>query len=274
MIPDFTFLNKTFSAYMLVATFGILLMLFFSYKTAKKQGLDEIHMLYLSLFSLIGVFFGMHLLYGIVNFKYIIHFFNHFFDNPSFGLFIDYIMVTFGGSVFYGGLIGGMLVAYIYIKKNKLDLRSYSDVAVLMVPLFHFFGRIGCFLSGCCYGIECDFGITYHYSAIEAANGVSRFPVQLLEALLNAAIFFVLWHLLRIGKAKGKLTLLYLLIYPTCRFILEFLRGDEYRGFVFGVLSTSQFISVILFILSVTALLVINKKEKQPAAKTQDQVQG
>ena len=83
-------------------------------------------------------------------------------------------------------------------------------------------------------------------SLVESANGVTRVPVQLYEAAFNLALFALLFILERKGALKGRLLALYLLTYPVGRFILEFWRGDEYRGYVFG-LSTSQFISIILF---------------------------
>ena len=67
MIPNFTFLGKTFSAYMFLALAGVLVMLYFAWRAAKSQGLDELHMLNLLLFSMIGVLVGSHMLYGITN---------------------------------------------------------------------------------------------------------------------------------------------------------------------------------------------------------------
>ena len=125
----------------------------------------------------------------------------------------------------------------------------------MMIPLFHFFGRLGCFTAGCCYGVEWEHGIVYEHSILESANHVARFPVQLVEAVLNLMLFFLLFYLYKRGKATHKILLLYLLIYPVYRFILEFFRGDTYRGFV-GFMSTSQFISVILFTISAVVLIV------------------
>ena len=155
-------------------------------------------------------------------------------------------------------VIGGMLAVYIYLKKKKLPMNIFTDIATIIIPLFHFFGRIGCFLVGCCYGVESDIGFTYHHSLIESANHVNRFPIQLVEAVYNLGLFFLLYYLLKNNKLKGKLLGLYLIIYPIGRFIFEFFRGDEYRGFLFG-LSTSQIISVLLLIFGIFLLL---KKEK------------
>jgi phosphatidylglycerol:prolipoprotein diacylglycerol transferase len=95
---------------------------------------------------------------------------------------------------------------------------------------------------------------------VEAANGVRRFPIQLVEAGLNLLLFFLLWYLFKKEKLQQRLLYLYFLIYPIIRFTLEFFRGDSYRGFLFG-LSTSQLISILLFLYAVIMLVVTRKKE-------------
>lgn len=149
-----------------------------------------------------------------------------------------------------------MAAGFLYARcgKKKLDLAAYTDMVAPAVPLFHMFGRIGCFLGGCCYGVESDFGFVFEHSLVEAANGVRRFPVQLVEAGFNLLLFAVLAWLLKKGVCKGKLFLLYLLAYSVGRFVLEFWRGDAYRGFLFGV-STSQLISIFLFAVAGCILL-------------------
>ena len=129
--------------------------------------------------------------------------------------------------------------------KNE-KYRKYIDIVSLNIPLFHFFGRIGCFLGGCCFGIPCKIGCTYTMGPIEQANGIARFPAQLLEALFNLCLFFLLNYLYKKRKMENALLYVYLIIYAAGRFFIEFLRGDEYRGFLFG-LSTSQIISILIF---------------------------
>lgn len=245
MIPNFTFLGKTFSAYMFLALAGVLVMLYFAWQAAKSQGLDELHMLNLLLFSMIGVLVGSHMLYGITNLPLLLALVGSLGSFDSWKAFWQALEAVFGGAVFYGGLLGGLAVGYVFLRKSRLDVGRYSDVAAPAIALFHTFGRLGCFLSGCCYGVPWSHGITYHYAAMAEANGVARFPVQLVEAGLNFGLFFLLWTLLRKRRLPGRLLLLYLLIYPTYRFFLEFLRGDAIRGFLLG-LSTSQVISLLL----------------------------
>lgn len=152
------------------------------------------------------------------------------------------------------GCWGGIFAGALYVRKKGFALPEWADLLAPAIPLFHFFGRIGCFLGGCCYGVPCSFGFTYTHNLIEQANGVSRFSIQLVEAAFNLALFFLLWTLQKKGKFQGKRLVLYLLGYSVGRFVFEFGRGDTYRGIWFG-LSTSQYISVGLFLVAVVFLL-------------------
>ena len=261
MIQNFNIFGKEFSAYQITALIGILAAGFYACRMVRKKEEDDNDMIFFLLCAAGGVFLGSHLLYGITQFSYwklllsaasVPHFFYAFF-------------VLFGGSVFYGGLLGGMLTGSLYIKIKKLTAALYADIMASTVPLFHFFGRIGCFLSGCCYGIPFKNGIVYHAAAVESANGIARFPVQLLEAMLNGCLFFFLLYLFQKQIGKGKLFAVYLLLYSIIRFELEFLRGDEYRGFLWG-LSTSQWISIFLFSGAIIFLLLKRKQKEHTKA--------
>lgn len=242
MIPSFELFGRTMYTYAVVAVVGMMLSGVFICHRAGKAGLDVNRLLVALTVALVGAFVGMHILYGITNIKL----FYVFADVTDIKSFIRAVAMVFGGSVFYGGLLGGIAAAYIYLKCTKLPVGEYADIIAPGVPLFHGISRIGCFLAGCCYGVESEFGFVYHKSAIEAANGVSRFPVQLLETVCNMAIFLLLWRLGKAKKLRGGLFPLYLILYAVVRFFDEFLRGDDLRGFV-GALSTSQFISIFVF---------------------------
>lgn len=248
MLPYFYILGKSISAYALMILIGVLLSGFYVCRVAKKRGHDNNDYIVFLLISAIGVVVGGHIMYGITKISSIVELLTNWTSYVnSFESFINCMAVIFGGAVFFGGLLGGMTTGLIYGKVKKLDMKEYSDICAPMVPLFHCFGRIGCFLGGCCYGIESKFGFTAHGNElVPGINDVQRFPVQLLEALLNLILFVVLAYLLRKNICKGKLFAIYLISYSVIRFFNEFLRGDDYRGFLFG-LSTSQIISIILF---------------------------
>ncbi|MCQ2519108.1 MAG: prolipoprotein diacylglyceryl transferase [Lachnospiraceae bacterium] len=158
----------------------------------------------------------------------------------------------FGGLVFYGGLLGAAVGTYIYCRQYKVLLEPIVKVTAPLIPFVHGFGRIGCFLGGCCYGIEYHgiFSVKYPFNEmVPKLNEVPRFPVQLLEAGLNFICTFVL---LSLGKKMDSRRLLgsYLFYYSVTRFLLEYLRGDAERG-VYSLFSTSQVISIILFPIAV-----------------------
>ena len=258
MFPYFVLFSKQISMYTVMALIGGFLSGYIACKLIKKRGYNDNNMIVLLLISVIGVIVGGHILYGITNINKLYLFIIHIGNTPDIKTFFLALADIFGGSVFYGGLIGGILAGFIYIKKKKLPIDIFSDIATIIIPLFHFFGRIGCFLVGCCYGVESHIGFTYHHSLIETANHVNRFPIQLVEATYNLGLFFLLFYLYKKDKFKGKLLGLYLIIYPVGRFIFEFFRGDEYRGFLFG-LSTSQIISILLLFVGIFILI---RKEK------------
>ncbi len=231
----------------------------------KKRTGDDISMILIYLWSAVGVFLGMHLLYGITNIQY----WGRLLEAEGFIDFFKRFGVLFSGSVFYGGLLGGLLAGGLAVKRMKLPADIVTDCVAPFIALMHGFMRVGCFFAGCCYGVEWEHGVTFHDSIVESANGVPRVPVQLFEAgfefLLAGALWWLLLRSMKTGKHQGTLLALYLLIYPVGRFILEFWRGDEYRGHILG-LSTSQFISMIVFVCAAVFLVRRKLKENKNAA--------
>jgi phosphatidylglycerol---prolipoprotein diacylglyceryl transferase len=126
----------------------------------------------------------------------------------------------------------------------------------------HGFGRIGCFMAGCCYGIPTDrfLGVIFTDEKCQAEPlNTSLHPTQLYEATLIFCIMAALWLFKSRKKFDGQLFLLYLIAYAFGRGLLELFRGDIQRGFIIeDVLSNSQFISMI--VISVTIFFYIKLK--------------
>lgn len=167
-----------------------------------------------------------------------------------------------GGLVFYGGVIGGILGAFVGKAIAKCKLLDYVDFYGVLIPLVHSFGRIGCFCAGCCYGIRYDgpFSVIYTHPLSTVPVGVGIFPVQLLESFLLFVLSMVLLVLL--VKGKKHIFCYYLISYGVIRFCTEMLRFDYERGFIFGM-SVSQFISIILIVLTIIYLIVVKILEKR-----------
>jgi len=183
--------------------------------------------------------------------------------HPGFWTLKAWLGVLSGGGVFYGGLIGALAAMLLYIRKYGLDVWDAADLLTPSIPLFHAFGRLGCFCAGCCYGRGAAWGVAFTHS-LSAPNGVPLVPVQLFEAGFNLLVLAALLLLRPERKRPGTLLPLYLLAYAAGRFALEFLRGDASRG-VF-LLSTSQWISLAL-LPAAAALLVRRLKTERTRIK-------
>ena len=135
-----------------------------------------------------------------------------------------------GGLVFYGGIFGGIAGAWLAARYFRADFGAFCPVLVPAVPLMHALGRVGCFFTGCCYGVELDppWGIPVPAGAV--GPGGVRFPVQLWEAGAEGVIFLLLLRYSRRAAPPGKSLAAYLLLYAPVRFVLEFFRGDPARG--------------------------------------------
>ena len=253
MYPYITLFGKTIASYGTMACIGALAAGILLYFLTRKDNffIDDIILFFL--FVGAGVVLGGHLLYGITNMDKL----KELSSVTNLAQLRTVLAEVFGGAVFYGGLIGGTVFGIIGTRILRLDTCLYSDGMAVATPLFHFFGRIGCFFAGCCYGIESDVGFVLH--------GVCRFPVQLLEAGANLLICGIILTLYFHGKMKGRLFFIYLAIYAAVRFFDEFLRGDLIRGFIFG-LSTSQFISIFVEAFAIGALLYLQVKGNRSKA--------
>ena len=176
-----------------------------------------------------------------------------------------------GGLVFFGGFFGALITAILYLRHFKMRVWRVADVLAPSVPLGQFFGRLGCWAAGCCWGRPAE-GVALHWAArfpkvsLVWQDYVARHalsptaeltpplhPVQLYEALANLGLFLALSILGRRKRFDGQVLCAYLGGYALLRFVLELFRGDDARKFVFGSLSTSQ--AIALATLPLAALL-------------------
>ena len=153
------------------------------------------------------------------------------------------------GIVFYGGLIG-LLVSYRLISFSFQQDKHIMDVLAVCIPLFHSISRIGCFVGGCCFGMESKSFISIEYTTriFGEINTSQRIPTQLIEAIFNFVLFVYLLLLLKKDDWIYKNILRkYLLIYSIGRFIIEYFRGDLTRGVINGI-SFSQIVSITIWL--------------------------
>lgn len=153
------------------------------------------------------------------------------------------------GLVIYGGVIAGMITVLLYCKINKLNIGEYMDTSIISVAIAQTIGRIGCFMSGCCYGISYNgpFSITFKNSQF-APNNVSLLPTQLIFSFADFVNFCILLIYKKKNKIAGRTIALYMINYGLGRFCLEYIRGDSVRGTILGM-STAQFTSIFMCII-------------------------
>ena len=248
----------TVYGYGLMIAIGVLAAYLTAEYRAKKMGLDDEKIFGLTIWCGLGGALGAKLLYYITTIQDII-------ANPKLLLNIA------DGFVVYGGIIAGVLAGYLYCRRHKLVFLKYFDLVMPSIALAQGFGRIGCFLAGCCYGVETDswFSVTFHNSTY-APNGVPLVPTQLISSAADFLLFFVLIILAKRVKKDGVIAGLYLIFYSIGRYIIEMFRGDLIRGSV-GEFSTSQFISIFILLAGIVLIVMGFRRKEKPAAEVQEE---
>lgn len=248
---DLGFINLP--AYGTMIALGLVLANVIAAVIIKKKKMDFDYFILLEAYCLLGAFIGAKGLYLIVSFNDIKW---SMITDPAY-----FNEVMLGGFVFYGGLIGGLLAVLIAGKAHKIDYKEYIVSFVGLIPFIHAFGRLGCFCAGCCYGMPYDGpGYVIFPEGSFAIPNVKLFPVQLVEAGL-LLIISLLVMILRYKKEWKYTIETYLLLYAVVRFILEYVRYDAERG-MYGIFSTSQWISILLFAGSLLSIFIRKKHEK------------
>lgn len=176
---------------------------------------------------------------------------NYYLSNP-----IKIIAVWEGGLSFHGGLIGAVIVGLWYCKKKNLKFYDLADFFVIPLGIALFLGRIGNFINGELYGrvTNLPWGVKF-----QSAEGF-RHPSQLYEAGKNLLIFIVQWHIKDKELPKGFRFWLFVVMYSSLRFIIEFFREpDAQIGFVYG-LTLGQWINLVMFLVGIIFFVKIKKK--------------
>ena len=170
--------------------------------------------------SVVGIVIGARLLFVITEIPALIE--------HNFSWEIIEKRVINGGLVFYGGLIGALLCIYFLAKYLKLDSKRMINFVCPCFTIFHAFGRIGCLLGGCCYGVASDVGVLMpHKLADGTVKYITSVPVQLYEAialvLITAILLLVEMDDIKKGKDSNLLPI-YIALYAPARFVLEMWR--------------------------------------------------
>ncbi len=235
ILPD----HITLYSYGLMIAIGILVSYWFISNRLKPFNVNKDQLSTVYIYSIVAGFIGGKLFFFFEDFsKYI--------SNPK--LFLN---ISGGGFVFYGSVLFVVPVLVIWLKRKKIPVRPFLDIIAFVGPIVQSFGRIGCFLAGCCHGKVCNnfLGVTFtNPDSLANPKNVALYPTQLFDIGINLIIIVVLLIIEKKKRFDGQLMLLYMMMYAVGRSINETFRGDEARGFVFnGFLSHSQLIAICIF---------------------------
>lgn len=222
-------------------------------RQAKIAGEEPQKIMDLGFYILISAIVGSRLLYIIVEFP-------EYISDP-----VKILKVWEGGLVFYGGFIMTTATVIVYARKHKMNIWKVGDIFAPSVAIGQGVGRLGCFFAGCCYGKETNlpWGVVFTDLNTLAPMNTHLHPTQLYDSANGFTIFIILIILRRFKKFDGQLFWTYTLLYALGRFSVEIFRGDD-RGFVIEqVLSTSQFIAILLLMASIIMLMKLKRQRAE-----------
>lgn len=228
--------------------YGVMLAIGFSVglwliiRRAKFEGLDPEMFLNASTYVILTALIGSRLFHVVIEHP------SYYFSNPA-----EIPKIWKGGYTFYGGMIPAALVLWWYMKKHKMPVLQSLDICAPYLLLGQAFGRLGCFLAGCCHGKVCNFlffpisYVTSHPDSFSRPLGIPLYATQIWESAGDFIAFLVLLWLRKRKKFHGELVVGYFMLYPLVRIFVEIFRGDELRGFIVpNLISTSQFIGLLM----------------------------
>jgi phosphatidylglycerol---prolipoprotein diacylglyceryl transferase len=183
-----------------------------------------------------------------------------------------------GGLTYYGGFIGASIGAYYLLRRDHFPFWKAADMAGFTVPLGLGFGRMGCLLAGCCFGVptESPWGLSFprHSPASESEwkqhllssmnlPSLHVHPTQIYESaacLLISAVCMLVVHPRK--RYDGQVFVAFVGLYAVARFVVEFWRDDDRGGF--ASLSTSQLLGIALLVAAIAAHVARSRSFPRP----------
>jgi phosphatidylglycerol---prolipoprotein diacylglyceryl transferase len=201
------------------------------------------------LWLMVGAILGARFVYVTTYWK------DEFANQPLSEIF----MIQHGGLVYYGGLIGATLAGFIYIRWKQLPLWKVADVLAPSCALGNVFGRIGCFLNGCCYGRPTDLPWGVRFPAGHQYAGIPVHPTEIYDAVNNFLLYLLLAWLFRRKKFDGQVFATYLVGYAITRTFMEYFRGDYPPDHIHYGLTPGMLVSIPIFIVGLALGVILSQ---------------
>ncbi len=243
-----------------IKSYGAMLVLGFAAATAwcmhdgRRRGYEPVVFLDLAVYLLVGSIIGARLLYVLL-------------DWSSYSSSPRAIMALWeGGLSFHGGVLGALAAGWVFTRRRKLPFLELADIVAPAIALGYAFGRVGCFLNGCCYGVPTNlpWGVRFPCATWLDGRPIRSpvHPAQLYASAASLAIFGLLLWLRRFARRPGHVFLFFVMLYSVYRFLIEFLRrGVTGRPWsVLPALTEAQAASVVLFVLAACIVVATWKR--------------
>lgn len=249
MFPYFYF-PEIHLGFLTIHTWGLLVGLgfviggWYSLREARRKKINENEILNLLIIGFISSFVGARLFY-------VLQFGFDYFKSP-----FEVFKIWEGGLMFYGGLIGAVIISLVYIKFKKLDLPQTADLLTPGLIIGLIIGRIGCFLINDHIGLLTD--ISW---AIEFPDGSLRHPVIFYLILSNIILLVIIFKIKDKLKQKGRLFTIFIIWYSVSRLFLDFFRAKDFGASdprLLG-LASSQLISILILLIVSCSLYFVPK---------------
>lgn len=250
-------------SYWALLMIGFMAAIYLSWRMARRAGIDTDRILDLNLIILLCGVFGARLMHVLVEDDPLRPgepIFYHYLRHP-----LEILNVT-NGLAFYGGLLVVIPVAVWYVRRRGLGVGRVADIAGVCIPLGLVFGRLGCFLAGCCHGKPTDipWGVVFSDPASLARPlGTPLHPTQLYSSAFALVLFGLMWiGYRRWRRFDGQVFLWFVVLYSAGRFLIEFLRNDNRGMFFSGSLSASQVVALPLLAVALIWLYLKGRKAR------------
>lgn len=234
----FTVFGIDIKWYAIIITSAMMLGIYLTMKTGKKQGFIEDHLLDLALVALPCAIICARAYYVIFNLE--------IYDS-----FMEMINIRLGGLAIHGGLIGGFIGGFIVAKRKNMNILKVMDIVAPYLILAQAIGRWGNFINKEAHGGPTDlpWGIM--------VDGIKVHPTFLYESLWNLIVFGLLLKFSKNKRFDGLICGLYMILYSLGRFFIEGLRTDS---LMIGPFRTAQLTSLLLIVLGGTIIYIFRNR--------------
>jgi phosphatidylglycerol:prolipoprotein diacylglycerol transferase len=247
-----------------MAALGMVVGLFVVFRLARQQGLNPDKMWNLGALAIFSGIIGARVLMILVDLK-------HYLANPRELLSVSLLLQS--GGVFSGGLVAAIFACWWYLRKEGIPFLRAADIFAPGVAIGHALGRLGCFSAGCCYGREThvSWAVTFTNPAanqlVGTPLGIPLHPTQLYEFVAEMINFAILYWLARRKRFEGQVIGLYMFLYGIERYFIEYFRGDEGRGEVFGGAMTGTQLIALGLIIGGGVLWMVRSPLRNPSTQ-------